>query len=124
MKSVYSEGAPKPFGPYSQGVIANGFVYTAGQVANDPSTGKLVEGGIKEQTARVLENLKAILQEAGSSLDKVVKVTVFLKDKNDFAGMNEVFAGYFQNNKPARSTIQAEMVREGWLVEIEAVAAL
>ena len=124
MESVVTKGAPKPFGPYSQGVKANGFVYTAGQVANDPATGKLVEGGIKEQTARVMENLKSILEESGTSLDRVVKVTVFLRDRKDFAAMNEVFAKYFDKNKPARSTIQAEMVHDGWLIEIEAVAAL
>lgn len=98
-------------------------MYTAGQVAIDPATGKLVEGGIKEQTTRVLENLKSILEEAGTTLDKVIKVTVFLKDRGDFAAMNEVFGKYFNRNKPARSTIQAEMIQDGWLIEIEAVAA-
>jgi len=123
LKPVISPNAPKPFGPYSQAIIANGMVYTAGQVGVDPKTGKL-EGGIKPQTIRVLENLKAVLEAAGSSIDRVVKVTVYLKNRNDFAEMNKVFATYFENSKPARATVQAELLESEMLVEMDAVAVL
>ncbi|HEX2906712.1 MAG TPA: RidA family protein [Phototrophicaceae bacterium] len=119
---VSTERAPAAIGPYSQGIIANGFVYTSGQAALIPGTKTLAEGGIKEQTRQTLENLKAILETAGSSLDKVVKSTVFLKDMNDFAAMNEVYASYFGTVPPARSTVQVARLPMDALVEIEMVA--
>lgn len=114
--------APKAIGPYSQAIAANGFVYTAGQVGADPKTGALVEGGIAEQTEQVLKNLEAVLKAAGSSLDDVVKTTVFLADMNDFAKMNEVYARRFKTPFPARSTVQAARLPRDARVEIEAVA--
>jgi 2-iminobutanoate/2-iminopropanoate deaminase len=122
MKTVKTPKAPKPIGPYSQGIVANGFVFTAGVVALDPGTGKIVVGGIKDQTKRVLQSIQAILEEAGSRLDKVVKATVYLKERELFAGMNEVYSEYFTNHKPARSTIVCDFMREDVLVEIDAIA--
>lgn len=103
MKEVIStERGPKAIGPYSQAIRASGLIFISGQVAFDPATGQLVEGDAARQTARVLDNLKAIVEAAGSSLEKAVKATVFLKDMNDFAAMNEVYARYFLKNPPAR----------------------
>lgn len=116
--------APAPVGPYSQAIIANGMVFTAGQIPLIPGTKNLVEGGIREQTQRVLESVKAILEASGSSLDKVVKTTVFLKDMNDFAAMNEVYATFFTSNPPARSTVQVAKLPMDVLVEIETIALL
>jgi 2-iminobutanoate/2-iminopropanoate deaminase len=114
--------APRPIGPYSQGVKVGDLVFTAGQGAIDPSTNEWLGGDIREQTERVLENLKGILEAAGSSLDRVVKTTVFLEKKELFREMNEVYSRYFPKNPPARSTVVTGMVRDGMLVEIEAVA--
>ncbi len=119
---VFTETAPKPVGPYSQAIVANGFVFVAGQVPIDPSTGKVVEGGIKEQTRRVLENVKAVLEAAGSSLEKVVKVNVYLKRAEDFAAMNEVYSQYFPTEPPARTTVVTGMVREEFLIEVDVIA--
>jgi 2-iminobutanoate/2-iminopropanoate deaminase len=119
---VLTDRAPRPVGPYSQAIVANGFVFVAGQVPIDPSTGKVVEGGIREQTRRVLENVKAILEAADSSLDRVVKVNVYLKRAEDFAAMNEVYSQYFPKEPPARTTVVAEMVREEFLIEIDVIA--
>jgi len=124
MQVVSTAGAPKAIGPYSQGIVAHGFVFTAGQIALDPASGEVVPGGIAEQTARVLENLGAILAAAGSGLDRVVKTTVFLADMADFAGMNEVYARAFADHKPARSTVAAAGLPRGVRVEIEAVATV
>ena len=121
-RTILTEAAPKPVGPYSQAVVANGFVFVAGQVPIDPRTGKVVEGGIREQTRRVLENVKAILEASGSSLEKVVKVNVYLKRAEDFAAMNEVYSQYFPTEPPARTTVVTNMVREEFLIEIDVIA--
>jgi 2-iminobutanoate/2-iminopropanoate deaminase len=121
---VSTSGAPKAIGPYSQAVIANGFLFTAGQVALDPTKGELVAGGIAEQTARAMENLRAILVQAGSDLSQVVKTTVFLVDMADFAPMNEVYARAFGNHRPARSTVAVAALPRGARVEIEVVATV
>ena len=121
-ETVQTDDAPKAIGPYAQAIKAAGFVYTAGQISLDPKTGNLVAGGIVEQTRQVLENLKAVLAAAGSSLDRVIKTTVFLKNMTDFAAMNDVYAEYLGNTKPARSTVAvAELPRDA-LVEIDLVA--
>jgi 2-iminobutanoate/2-iminopropanoate deaminase len=119
---VATAGAPKAIGPYSQGIRVNGFVFTAGQVALDPGTGELVAADIAEQTARALENLRAILIEAGTSMAQVVKTTVFLVDMADFAAMNEVYGRAFGTHRPARSTVAVAALPRGARVEIEAVA--
>lgn len=119
---VRTEHAPQAIGPYSQAVVCSGFVYVAGQLALDPRTGQLVPGDVRIQTKRVMENIKAILEGAGSSLARVVKTTVFLRDLNDFGAMNEIYGSYFQEDPPARSTVQvAKLPRDG-VVEIEVVA--
>src|SRR5215831_716507 len=123
MKEVISTGkAPKAIGPYSQAIRANGFVFVSGQIPFDPATGELVAGDVAQQTTRVLENLKAILEAAGSSLDHVVKTGVFLKDINDFAAMNEVYARYFPKNPPARATVEVARLPRDVRVEIDLVA--
>jgi 2-iminobutanoate/2-iminopropanoate deaminase len=123
MKEVIATDlGPKAIGPYSQAVRANGFVFVSGQIALDPSTQKLVPGEIMVQTERVLENLKAILSAAGSSLEKVVRTTVFLSDMNEFAAMNEVYSRYFREQFPARSTVQAARLPRDVRVEIDVIA--
>jgi len=121
---VLTARGPKPIGPYSQAIRSNGFLFVSGQVALDPQSGEFVGTDIRQQTERVLENLKAILEAAGSSLKHVVKTTVFLKDMNDFALMNETYAKYFPANPPARSTVQAARLPKEALVEIDVIAAL
>jgi 2-iminobutanoate/2-iminopropanoate deaminase len=119
---VKTEGAPGAIGPYSQAVVAGGFVYASGQIPIDPSTGQFVEGGIREQTAQVLRNLSNVLEAAGSDLARVVKTTVFLADMNDFAAMNETYATFFKEEPPARSTVQAARLPRDARVEIDVVA--
>lgn len=120
---VYPPNAPKPVGPYSPAIVANGFVFVAGQGPIVPETGKLVTGGIQEQTRQTLENIKSILETAGSGMDKVVKCNVFLADIRDFSAMNEIYGTYFPDPKPARTTVQAgALPLQNMLVEIEAVA--
>lgn len=119
---VRTEEAPGAIGPYSQAVVAGGFVYTSGQVGFDPATGQFVEGGVREQTAQVLRNISKVLEAAGSGLGLVVKTTVFLADMNDFAAMNEVYAGFFGENPPARSTVEAARLPRDARVEIDVVA--
>jgi 2-iminobutanoate/2-iminopropanoate deaminase len=119
---ISTEHGPKAIGPYSQAVKANGFVFTAGQVALDPETGSMVGSEIKSQTERVMQNLKGIVEAAGSSLHKVVKATVYLKDMNDFAAMNEVYARYFPTAPPARATVEVSRLPKDARVEIEFVA--
>lgn len=121
-KVVEVADAPKAIGPYSQAIIANGFVYTSGQIGSDPKTGTLVEGGIEAQTEQVLKNISAVLKASGSSMESVVKTTVFLADMNDFAKMNEIYAKYFNAPFPARSTVQVARLPRDAKVEIEAVA--
>ncbi|GBD94878.1 rutC family protein [bacterium BMS3Abin05] len=117
--------APAAIGPYSQGVTAGGhFVFTAGQIPINPETSELVQGTIQVQTRQVLENLKAVLEAAGTSLKNVVKTTVFLSDMNDFSAMNQVYAGYFPENPPARSAVQAARLPKDVNIEIECVAVL
>ncbi|MFZ0212632.1 MAG: RidA family protein [Candidatus Acidiferrales bacterium] len=123
MKEVIStQHGPKAIGPYSQAIRANGFIFISGQVAFDPATGQLVEGDIAAQTDRVLQNLKGIVEAAGSMLDKTVKTTVFLKDMNDFAKMNEVYSRYFSANAPARSTVEVARLPRDVRVEIDLIA--
>jgi len=122
LRFVATDAAPKAIGPYSQGVIANGFLYTAGQIALDPATMEIVPGDVKAQTERVMKNLDAILKAAGTSLVRVVKTTVFLADMGDFAAMNEVYAKWFGAHKPARSTVAAKTLPRNVLVEIDVVA--
>ena len=119
---IQTENAPAAIGPYSQAIKANGFVFVSGQIPIDPQTGEFVAGGIAEQTARVLKNLTAVLEAAGSSLEQVVKTTVFLADMKEFSGMNEVYATFFPNPPPARATVAAAGLPRDARVEIEAVA--
>ena len=123
MKQIVStEKAPKAIGPYSQAVIYNGLAYLSGQIPLDPATGQLVPGDVAAQTERVLENIKAVLDAAGASFASVLKTTVFLKDMGDFPKMNEVYARYFAENPPARSTVQAARLPRDVMVEIDAIA--
>ena len=121
---VVTDGAPKPFSgaPYNQAIVAGGMVFCAGQVPLDPGSGTLVEGGITEQARRALDNVKAVLEAAGSSLDRVVKTTVFVTDLGEFGEMNAVYAEYFTTEPPARSTVQVAALPAGAKVEIEAIA--
>ena len=124
LKFVATAQAPQAIGPYSQAVITNGMVYTAGQVAFDPATMALVAGDVSAQTDRVLRNLAAILEAAGTSLGRVVKTTVFLASMDDFAAMNEVYARHFGAHKPARSTVAVKTLPRNALVEIDCVAVV
>jgi 2-iminobutanoate/2-iminopropanoate deaminase len=119
---VATEAAPQAIGPYSQAIQIGNFVFTSGQIPIDPKTGAFVEGGIAEQTEQVLRNLAEVLRAAGTSLEAVVKTTVFLADMNDFAAMNEVYGRYFSNEPPARSTVQAARLPRDARVEIDAIA--
>lgn len=121
---VLTSRGPKPIGPYSQAIKCNGFLFVSGQVALDPKSGEFVGTEVRQQTERVMENLKAILEAAGVSLNHVVKTTVFLKDMNDFPAMNEVYARYFLAAPPARSTVQAARLPKDALVEIDVIASL
>lgn len=119
---IATTNAPQAIGPYSQATKANGLIFTAGQIALNPATGQVVDGGIAAQTERVLENLKGVLEAAGSSLHKVVKTTVFLKDMGDFSAMNEVYARYFTAAPPARSTVEVARLPKDVRVEIDVIA--
>jgi 2-iminobutanoate/2-iminopropanoate deaminase len=123
-RSVSTELAPQAIGPYSQGIIANGFLFTAGQIALDPASMEVVQGDVVAQTRRVMANLAAVLAEAGATWNDVVKTTVFLKDFGDFARMNEEYAAAMGSARPARSTVEVSALPRDVLVEIEAVAAL
>lgn len=124
LKAVSTSNAPAAIGPYSQAIVAGGFIYVSGQLPIDPSTGVFVEGGIKEQTRQSLTNAQAILREAGADLDRVVKTTVFLSDIANFAQMNEVYAQFFTVPFPARSAVAVRDLPKDALVEIEVVAVL
>ncbi len=119
---VQTDKAPAAIGPYSQAVKAGGFVFLSGQVALDPASGQVVEGDVRAQTERVLQNLQAVLAAAGSSLAAVVKTTVFLADMNDFAAMNEVYGKFFSSDPPARATVQAARLPKDVQVEIDLIA--
>src|SRR5512143_2835726 len=121
-KQVQTDKAPKAIGPYSQVIIANGFVFCSGQIPIDPATGELNTGTIDEQTRQVLKNVSAVLEAAGSSLDEAVKVTVFLQDMNDFGQMNAVYAEFFKAPNPARAAVQVARLPRDVKVEIEAIA--
>ncbi|MDO9306033.1 MAG: RidA family protein [Sulfuricurvum sp.] len=123
MKNVQTPNAPAAIGPYSQAMIANGMVFTSGQIALTPS-GEMLTGDVKEQCTQVLANLKAVLEAAGSSLDKVIKTTIFLDDMNDFGAVNELYAQAFGEHKPARSTVAVKTLPKNALVEIDAIALL
>ena len=121
---ILTDRGPKPIGPYSQAIRTNGFLYVSGQVALDPKTGEMTGADIRQQTERALENVKGILGAAGLNMHQVVKTTVFLKDMNEFAAMNEVYAKYFTLAPPARSTVQVARLPKDALVEIEVIAGL
>lgn len=123
MKDIFTEKAPQAIGPYTQAKMIGNMVFTSGQIALDPASGALVEGGVKEQTKQVCENLKAVLTAAGTSLDKVVKTTCFLNDIGDFAAFNEVYGEYF-TAKPARSCVGGLSLPKGALVEVEVIATV
>ena len=122
IKFISTDAAPKAIGPYSQAIVANGFIYTAGQIALDPATMEVVAGDVKAQTERVMANLQGVLKAAGSDLSKVVKTTVFLATMDDFAAMNEVYGRWFGEHRPARSTVAAAGLPRNVKVEIEVVA--
>lgn len=119
---ISTDKAPLPIGPYSVGVEAFGFIFTAGQIGIDPVTGNLVEGGVAEETRQILLNIQNILETAGASLDDVVKTTVFLRDMNDFSAMNAVYAEFFKHQPPARSTVAVAGLPKNVAVEIETIA--
>jgi 2-iminobutanoate/2-iminopropanoate deaminase len=122
MQAVSSSALPPPAGPYSQAIVVNGMVYTAGQIGSVPATGALAEGGIQAQTRQVLENIRAVLEAAGSGLNKVVKCNVYLQSMDDFAAMNEVYGSFFPEKPPARTTVEVARLPRNALIEIETVA--
>jgi 2-iminobutanoate/2-iminopropanoate deaminase len=124
MKTVNTPNAPQAIGPYSQAVVAGNMIYTSGQIPINPATGEVKSGDITEQTRQALDNLKNIITAAGSSMDKVVKTTVFIKDMNDFAAINKIYAEYFTGTYPARSCIEVSRLPKDVRIEIEAIAML
>lgn len=121
---VATKEAPQAIGPYSQAIKSSGFVFSSGQIAIDPATGNVIEGDVAAQTERVMKNLAAVLSAAGSSLNRVVKTTVFLKSMGDFATMNEIYGRHFGNHRPARSTVEVARLPKDVLVEIDVIAEL
>lgn len=119
---IETQAAPAAIGPYSQGIVAGGFLFTAGQIALDPATGKIVDGGIVEQTTRVLSNLREVLTAAGATWADVVRSTVYLVDLADFPTVNEIYGKHFGTARPARSTVQVEALPRGALIEIDLIA--
>lgn len=124
LKKISTDKAPSAIGPYSQGIIANGFLFTAGQIPLDPSAGKIVEGGIVEQTEQVMRNLQEVLRAAGASWGDVVKTTVYLQDLAHFPTVNEVYGKWLGDARPARSTVQVPALPRGAMVEIDAIAVV
>ena len=124
IESVSTDRGPKAIGPYSQAIRANGFVFLSGQIPLDPNTQQVIEGDVAAQSERVLENLKAVVEAAGSSMQRVVKTTVFLADMADFAAMNEVYSRYFVTHKPARSTVEVSRLPKNVRVEIDLIALI
>ncbi|MBP3467847.1 MAG: RidA family protein [Paludibacteraceae bacterium] len=122
MNAISTKKAPAAIGPYSQAIRVGNIIYTSGQIPLDPATGAFVEGGIKEQTRQALTNIKAILEEAGASMDNVVKTTVFMANMDDFADMNAVYAEFFTEPYPARSAVAVKTLPKGALIEIEVIA--
>lgn len=123
-RAVHTPDAPAAIGPYSQAVVASGLVFCSGQIPLDPATMTVVEGDVRVQTARVMENLRAVLRAAGSDLDRVVRCTIFLKDLNDFAAVNEVYGGFFGAAPPSRATVEVARLPRDVRVEIDAIAVL
>jgi 2-iminobutanoate/2-iminopropanoate deaminase len=123
-KAISTDAAPKAIGPYSQAIVSGGVAYLSGQIPLDPKTGQIIAGDIVQQTERVFENLKGVLEAAGASFDSVLKTTVFLLDMADFTRMNEVYARFFPNDPPARSTVQAARLPRDVRIEIECIAAV
>jgi 2-iminobutanoate/2-iminopropanoate deaminase len=123
LQVVATDRAPQAIGPYSQAIKFNGMIFVSGQIPLDPTSMQLVTGTIEEQTRRVLMNVSAILQEAGSGLDKVIKTTVYMKDMNEFEKMNAIYGEFFSNNKPARATVQVARLPKDVSIEIDAIAA-
>lgn len=121
-KTIRTDSAPQAIGPYSQAIEANGFLFVSGQIAIDPWSGQIMTGDAREQTKRVMENGKAILEAAGSSLQQVIKTTIYLKNIGDFAGVNEVYGGYFESDPPARTTVEVSRLPKDVLVEIDFIA--
>ena len=124
LKTINTDKAPSAIGPYSQGIITNGFIFTAGQIPLDPKAGNIVEGGIVEQTDRVMENLQEVLRAAGATWADVVKTTVYLNDLSHFPTVNEVYGKWLGDARPARSTVQVTALPRGALVEIDAIAVV
>jgi 2-iminobutanoate/2-iminopropanoate deaminase len=124
LKQISTDKAPSAIGPYSQGIVANGFLFTAGQIALDPAAGKIVEGGIVEQTERVMQNLQEVLKAAGATWTDVVKTTVYLNDLSHFPTVNEIYGRWLGNARPSRSTVQVPALPRGALVEIDAIAVV
>ncbi len=123
-KIITTDRAPQPIGPYSQAIVAGSFIFTSGQIAIDPESGQLIDGGVEEQTVRVLENLKAVLEAAGSSMDQVVKTTIFLQNMADFSKVNEIYARYFGKALPARSTVEVGRLPKDVSIEIDCIATV
>jgi 2-iminobutanoate/2-iminopropanoate deaminase len=121
-KFIKTQSAPQPIGPYSQGIRAGNFLFVSGQGPIDPKTGKIIESDIEKQTRQTLQNVKAIVEDSGLALSDVVKVSIFLKNASDFQKMNEIYKTFFQENPPTRTTVQAEFVSPGMLIEIDAIA--
>jgi 2-iminobutanoate/2-iminopropanoate deaminase len=124
LKAVHTDRAPQAIGPYSQAIVADGWAFCSGQIALEPETMEILDGGVAEQTDLVLRNLRSVLEAAGAGMDTVVKTTVFLEDMNDFAAMNEVYGRHFGDHRPARAAVQAAALPRGVAVEIECVARL
>jgi 2-iminobutanoate/2-iminopropanoate deaminase len=122
LKSIKTKDAPEPIGPYSQAIESNGFIFTSGQIAILPSTGQLLVGDVVEQTRLVLNNLKAVLSAAGSGMDQIVKTTIYLSNMDDFPKVNAVYAEYFNESPPARSTVEVSRLPKNVLVEIDCIA--